>query len=59
MLYAAVVWKSYYSPPRSESRAEPGWGPEKLDFFGSKDLALSYYFFIFHVKFSSVCLSWY
>ena len=35
------------------------WGPEKLDFFCSKGGRLSYCFFIFHVKFSAVCLSQY
>ena len=37
----------------------PGWGPEKLDFFGSKGRRLAYYFLMFHVKFSAVCLSRY
>ena len=37
----------------------PDWEPEKVDFFCSKDRRLAYYFFIFHVKFSAVCLSWY
>ena len=59
MLNAAVIWESYYSPPRSWSRAEPGWGPENLDFFCSKGRRLSYCFFIFHVKICAVCLSRY
>ena len=32
---------------------------DKKNLFCLKGSRLAYYFFIFHVKFSAVCLSWY
>ena len=54
VLNAAGVWGSFNSPPAVGPGQNHAGGPGKFDFYCSKGHRLTYYLFIFHIKFSAV-----